>query len=69
MKYKDKKVENFERKFGAQGSIWVRSITENDGELNVKGRVFFDTSVLPHFAVGNHIHKAAARYELSLRGG
>ncbi len=63
-----KTVERFERKFGAEGSITVRSITENDAELNNKGRVFAHTTVAPHSGIGFHIHNGDTEIYYVLSG-
>lgn len=52
----EKKVERFERKFGADGFITVRSLINNDAELNGSGRIFAHTTVLPGSGIGYHIH-------------
>lgn len=55
-KSNEKNIERFERKFGADGFITVRNLTNGDGELNGKGRVFAHTTVLPGSGIGYHIH-------------
>lgn len=52
----DKIVEQFEKKFGADGYITVRSLTNSVEELNGKGRVFAHTTVAPHSGIGYHVH-------------
>lgn len=52
----DKTVERPERKFGADGFITVRSLINNDQELNNAGRVFAHTTVLPGMGIGYHVH-------------
>mgnify|MGYP002524613158 CR=1 FL=1 len=67
-KSKDKKVERFENKFGADGYITVRSITKNDEELNNKGRVFAHTTVAPHSGIGYHVHNGDSEIYYVLSG-
>ena len=55
-KSNDKIVERIERKFGAEGYITVRSLTNTDEELNDKGRIFAHTTVAPHSGIGYHVH-------------
>lgn len=55
-KSNEKTVEVFEHKFGADGYITVRSLINNDAELNDKGRVFAHTTVLPGHGIGYHVH-------------
>lgn len=43
----EKIVERFDHKFGGDGFITVRSLTNNEDELNGKGRVFAHTTLLP----------------------
>lgn len=55
-KSEDKIVEVVERKFGADGFITVRNLTNGDAELNNKGRVFGHTTLLPGCGIGFHVH-------------
>ena len=55
-KNENKQVERFDRKFGGEGYITVRSLVENDGEMNNKGRVFAHTTLLPGHSIGFHTH-------------
>mgnify|MGYP000844250315 CR=1 FL=1 len=50
-------VERFDNKFGGEGYITVRSLVENEAEMNHKGRVFAHTTILPGHAIGFHIHE------------
>ena len=52
----EKIVDRFEHKFGADGFITVRSLTNSDAEMNNKGRVFAHTTILPGHGVGYHEH-------------
>ncbi len=56
-KGKDRIVETHEHKFGAEGFITVRNLTDGDEELNKKGRVFAHTTLLPGCGIGFHIHE------------
>lgn len=53
----EKTVEKFDHKFGGDGYITVRSLANNDGELNGKGRVFAHTTLLPGHSIGFHKHE------------
>ena len=64
----EKKVERFDNKFGADGYITVRSLTESDGELNDKGRVFAHTTVAPHSGIGYHLHNGDTEIYYVLSG-
>lgn len=55
-KSNEKTVERFDHKFGADGYITVRSLINNDKELNDKGRVFAHTTVAPGSGIGYHVH-------------
>ena len=55
-KSSEKIVERHDNKFGAEGYITVRSLINNDAELNNKGRVFAHTTVLPGHGIGYHVH-------------
>lgn len=57
-KNSDKIVERHEHKFGADGYITVRNLTNGDGELNHKGRVFAHTTVTPGSGIGYHTHSS-----------
>lgn len=50
-------VEKTEHKFGADGYITVRNLTNTVEELNGKGRVFAHTTVAPHSGIGFHVHE------------
>ena len=52
----ERNVEVAEHKFGADGFITVRHLTNNDEELNGKGRVFAHTTLLPGCGIGFHVH-------------
>lgn len=67
-KSNEKKVERFEKKFGADGFITVRSLTNNVDELNRKGRVFAHTTVAPHSGIGYHIHNGDTEIYYILSG-
>lgn len=64
----DKEVNTFERKFGAEGFITVRSLTNNDAELNGKGRCFAHTTVLPGHGIGYHVHNGDMEIYYILKG-
>lgn len=49
-------VERFDNKFGGEGFITVRSLVENEAEMNHKGRVFAHTTILPGHEIGFHVH-------------
>ena len=55
-KSEEKLVERADHKFGADGYITVRSLTNSIEELNGKGRVFAHTTVAPHSGIGFHMH-------------
>lgn len=67
-KSNEKNVECFEHKFGADGFITVRSLTNNEEELNGKGRVFAHTTVAPHSGIGFHIHNGDTEIYYILSG-
>ncbi len=67
-KSNEKNVERFEHKFGADGFITVRSLTNNVEELNGKGRVFAHTTVAPHSGIGYHIHNGDTEIYYILSG-
>jgi len=52
----ERNVEKADHKFGADGYITVRSLTNDDQELNNKGRVFAHTTVAPGSGIGFHVH-------------
>lgn len=53
----DKEVNSYTHKFGGDGFITVRSLINNDKELNDKGRVFAHTTLLPGCSIGYHVHQ------------
>ncbi len=53
----ERTVTRPEHKFGAEGFITVRSLIENDAELNGSGRAFAHTTILPGNGVGYHLHE------------
>ncbi len=55
-KKQDETVKRFERKFGGEGYITVRSLVNSDAEMNGKGRVFAHTTLLPGHGIGFHTH-------------
>ncbi len=67
-KSNEKKVEKAEHKFGADGFITVRSLTESVEELNGKGRVFAHTTVAPHSGIGYHVHNGDTEIYYVLSG-
>jgi mannose-6-phosphate isomerase-like protein (cupin superfamily) len=56
--------------FNGVGEITVRSLANNDAELNNKGRVFGHTTVYPGSEIGYHVHNGDEElyYILSGRG-
>lgn len=64
----EKQVDRFEHKFGADGYITVRSLINNDKELNDKGRVFAHTTVAPHSGIGYHVHNGDTEIYYVLSG-
>lgn len=64
----EKEVNRYERKFGADGFITVRSLINNDAELNGKGRCFAHTTVLPGHGIGYHVHNGDSEIYYVLSG-
>lgn len=56
-KASDRITETHEHKFGGDGSIFVRSLTNGNEELNNKGRVFAHTTLQPGCSIGYHVHE------------
>ena len=67
-KSSEKLVEKAEHKFGADGYITVRSLTNSIEELNGKGRVFAHTTVAPHSGIGFHMHNGDTEIYYVLSG-
>lgn len=56
-KASERTTEVHARKFGGNGSIFVRSLTNSPEELNGKGRVFAHTTLQPGCSIGYHVHE------------
>lgn len=67
-KSEEKLVERADHKFGADGYITVRSLTNSIEELNGKGRVFAHTTVAPHSGIGFHMHEGDTEIYYVLSG-
>lgn len=55
-KSNEKEVNRYDHKFDGDGFITVRSLINNDKELNNKGRVFAHTTLNPGCSIGYHVH-------------
>lgn len=52
----EKNIERSEHKFGGEGFVTVRFLTNSDEELNGKGRCFAHSTLLPGHEIGFHMH-------------
>ena len=52
----EKRVEIKEHLFDGEGQITIRSLLNNEDEMNGKGRVFAHTTLPPGSSIGYHIH-------------
>jgi len=53
----EKNVKVQEHAFDGEGSITVRHLANDPGEMNNKGRIFAHTTLQPGCSIGFHIHK------------
>lgn len=67
-KSEDRNKERHEHKFGADGFITVSNLTNNNEELNNKGRVFAHTVLLPGCGIGYHVHNNESELYYILKG-
>lgn len=55
-KANEREINRYDNKFGGDGFITVRSLINNDKEMNNKGRVFAHTTLNPGCSIGYHVH-------------
>lgn len=67
-KSNEKEVNRYEHKFDGDGFITVRSLVNNDKEMNDKGRVFAHTTLNPGCSIGYHVHKGDTEIYYILNG-